>query len=89
MTQDRIVTSAMGSWKWQPAFRIATYEARAGKDGVLRWWSTGRSSKYSAPQLRRYGHDDLPHGSIHRKPLSVEDQAAWRLNRMRELGVIR
>ena len=89
MRQQRIVTSEMGSWKWQNAYRIATYEALAGVDGVLRWWSVGRSCKYSAPQLRRYGHADLMRGGIHRKALTVEEQADWRIGRMKELGVLR
>ena len=90
MRQQRIVTSEMGSWKWQNAYRIATYEARAGVDGVLRWWSVGRSGKYSDPQLRRYGYSDrLMWGGIHRKALTVEEQADWRIGRMQEIGVLR
>lgn len=66
MTTQRIVTSQRGSWRWQDAFRIATYEARPDAAGRLRWYSTGQSGKYSSPQLRRLGVD-LPHGSIHRR----------------------
>lgn len=89
MTTERIVTSQMGSWKWQDAYRIATYEAAAGKDGKLRWWSVGRSGKWSQPQLKKQGYwDSIPYGSLHRKELSVEEAAQWRMDRMSQLGVI-
>ena len=61
----RIVTSQRGSWRWQNAFRIATYEARLDRNGVMRYWSVDLSPKYSEPQLRRAGIDYIK-GSAHR-----------------------
>lgn len=88
MTAQRIVTSQRGSWRWQKAYRIATYAPSIGRDGVIRWWSIGRSAKYSLPQLVRNGSWGMQHGSLHRKALGVADAAEWRLERMAELGVV-
>jgi hypothetical protein len=51
----QIVTSQMGSWRWQKAYRIAEYAPRVTCDGRVILRSISRSGKYSWPQLRRAG----------------------------------
>lgn len=83
MTTQRIVTAPMGAWKWQAAYRVATYAARPDQSGIIRWWSASWSGKYSEPQLRRAGlWDQLPHGSIHRRALTAEEIAQGAAHRM-------
>ena len=77
MKTKRIVTSAKGSWKWQDAYRISTYEARVLKNGKTCWVSINTSDKYSEPQLRRCGYSDLPHGSLHHVPLTRDEADAF------------
>lgn len=65
MIKRRIVTSCRGSWRWQNAYRIATYAPALLKNGKLVWKSISTSPKYSWPQLVRSGLDSLPMGSLH------------------------
>lgn len=71
-TTQRIVTHEMGSWKWQDAYCVATYEARPDRQGRLRWYSVEHGPKRSRPQLDRMGiTDELTDvGSIHRRLVS-------------------
>jgi len=72
----RIVTAPKGSWKWQDAYRISTYHAYLLKNGRVAWQSVSQSEKFSEPQLRRNGFDDLPHGSLHNWPVSRREAVA-------------
>jgi disulfide oxidoreductase YuzD len=85
MTTHRIVTSAKGAWKWQDAYRVATYMAAPDKHDVLRWWSKDITRKYSRPQLGK-NFLAMTHGSAHRKILSVAEQCEWRLERIAALA---
>lgn len=77
MLTKRIVTSAKGSWRWQDAYRISTYEARVLKNGKTCWVSVSTTGKFSIPQLKRHGYSDLQHGSLHHKPLTREEADAF------------
>lgn len=41
MRKKTIVTAPMGSWKWQRAYRKATYKAAEGVDSRILWKSVG------------------------------------------------
>lgn len=75
-TARRIVTEQRGSWRWQDAFRIATYEQYTTRDGRLVWRSVDRSRKLSLPQIRALGLGGLRHGSLHHKPVLAPHVAA-------------
>ena len=67
----RIVVTQQGSWKWQDAFRIATYVAKLADNGKVVWESVSQSCKFSEPQLRARGID-YPHGGLHNQQISKE-----------------
>jgi len=70
----RIVSECRGSWRWQDAYRVATYRLGRGVDGALRWYVASRSCKLSWPQILRAAHDrDLPAGTIHRRAFTCGD----------------
>lgn len=74
----RIVTSCMGSWQWQQAYRISTYGFRLGKNGKVLWESVSTSGKMSLPQLERLGlTKSLKFGSMHNR--QVERKEAIKL----------
>jgi len=50
-----LVTRPRGSWKWQDAFAISTYQLTVGHMGEAIYKFVGRSAKFSEPQLKRYG----------------------------------
>ena len=68
-----IVTTPQGSWRWQKAFRVASYEAaeRIG-DGVVVWRSVEQGRKRSINQLPA----GLPAGSLHNCPVRRADAVA-------------
>jgi hypothetical protein len=72
-----IVTSQKGSWRWQDAYRVSSYQPRVTRDGRVILRSQYRSGKYSWPQLRRVAFFDLPAvvGSLHnaRPQITVVD----------------
>jgi len=73
MRIQRIVTVERGSWRWQDAFAISTYEPRVTRAGRVVWSLVAKTGKLSMPQVRRLGYDHLPKGSLHNRP--VDDSA--------------
>ena len=69
----RIVTAPMGSWRWQNAYKIATYGMKLAKNGKVLWESVGSSRKLSYPQIESLNLDHLAHGSLHNKPVLRTD----------------
>ena len=69
----RVVTSQMGSWKWQAAYRVTWYKAHLAQNGKVVWRSIGIGRKYSEPQLKRLGLWDLVHGGLHNRPVCRHD----------------
>lgn len=73
-TVSRIVSSPRGSWRWQDAYRIATYAPSRTKDGRWIWQSIGSGPKLSMPQIRRNPrYAGLAVGSLHHRPISPDD----------------
>ncbi len=72
MTRQAIVTRPRGSWKWQDAYAVATYEAQQTRDGRWIWRNVGRGPKRSKPQLRG---TNLPFKSLHNVELTPEEIA--------------
>lgn len=74
-TIDRIVSTPRGSWRWQNAYRIASYAPHRTKDGRWIWRSLGRGrAKLSMPQIRRRAYwARLDIGSLHNRPISPDD----------------
>ena len=83
MKKESIVTACMGSWKWQNAYRVATYRPRLAKNGKVVWESVGQSNKMSQPQLIRNGweYSDFM-GSFHNSQVR-RDEA------IKEIGISR
>ena len=48
-----IVTRPRGSWRFQDAFAVSDYRLQPGPKGLLLWRHTGRSRKFSKPQMTR------------------------------------
>ncbi len=67
MSIQAIVTKPRGSWIWQDAYGISTYEPYVTKTGRVLLRSVSQSSKYSWPQLRHRAKN-LPQGSLHNVP---------------------
>jgi hypothetical protein len=67
-----------GSWRWQQAWTITSYEARLTDDGRVIWEAKGDNGKRSYPQIRDMAKG-LPHHSLHNKPVS-------RANAIRQIG---
>ena len=61
----RIVTSQKGSWKWQDAYRISTYEPHLCKNGAYVWRSVSQSSKFAITKSNP--HTGYKHGSLNNK----------------------
>lgn len=83
MKKESIVSSCMGSWKWQNAYRVATYHPRLAKNGKVVWESVACSGKMSEPQLIRNGwkYSDFL-GSFHNHPIRREEA-------IKEIGISR
>jgi hypothetical protein len=81
MKQNRIVTECQGSWKWQNAYRITTYEPRELKNGRICWQSVSVSGKMSMPQIRRAGLDHLKKYSLHNVPLTWDELCDFKAGR--------
>jgi hypothetical protein len=64
-----MVAEARGTWRWQDAYRIATYGVRRTRDGRLLWYSYSRSRKLSEPQVRREGWHYDTEGTLHHRPI--------------------
>ena len=43
----RVVTSQKGSWRWQDAFRLASYTPHTTRDGRLIFRSLGSGGKFA------------------------------------------
>ena len=85
---ESIVSSEQGSWKWQNAYRISTYQAHLTPDGRVLWRSIHRSGKYSFPQLFRSGRWQRSphHGGLNHKPVSRREAiSAVGISRVRAL----
>lgn len=77
MQATRIVSRARGSWKWQDAFGLSFYEPKVLRNGKTVWVSVSSYGKFSAPQLRRLGYGEHPHGSLHMVPLTRDEADAF------------
>lgn len=65
----RVVTERRGSWRWQDAYRIATYEPRLRARGAgYIWVSVYRGPKFAKTRANRDRYHDLRSGSLHHKP---------------------
>ncbi len=65
----RVVTEHRGSWLWQDAFRIATYEPRLRARGAgWMWVSVHRGPKFAKTLANRDRYCDLRSGSLHHRP---------------------
>ncbi|MFA5234470.1 MAG: hypothetical protein WC390_08740 [Sulfurimonas sp.] len=73
LSTRRVVTEQMGSWKWQNAYRVATYKAHLAQNGRVLWVSVSHSPKYSRPQLKRKGWDSIDSGSLHNVGVKREE----------------
>ena len=62
---NRVVTSQKGSWRWQDAYRIATYEAHTTRDGRLIFRSLGRGDKFAATKATAGYWNKYSTGSLH------------------------
>lgn len=76
LTVQAIVTRQRGSWKYQDAYGISTYAPKQTKTGKWVWEQVGTRGKWSAPQLRRNGLSDLPHGGKHHRPMTPAEISA-------------
>jgi hypothetical protein len=59
------VSVQRGSWKWQDAYRIASYRLQRLRNGKLALVSYAQSSKLSAPQVARSGVALHARSSLH------------------------
>jgi len=66
-----LVSERNGSWKWQNAYRIATYGVRRTKDGRLVFYCLDRSHKIpSVGRDRRMPEVETDHqGTLHHRPI--------------------
>lgn len=68
-TLQRIVTERRGSWKWQDAYRIATYAPRLRANGAgYVWQSLYRGPKFAKTRANGARWLALRSGSLHNKP---------------------
>lgn len=67
-TTKRIVTEKRGSWKWQDAFRLATYIVVKAKTGKYIWRAIDRSEKFAHTKTTRCLWETYKTGSLHNKP---------------------
>ncbi len=64
MRLTRVVTTPRGSWRWQQAYRLATYAPAQTRRGRMVWRRVEASGKISEPQMRRCGIT-ATHGGLH------------------------
>ncbi len=68
-TVQRVVTERRGSWKWQDAYRIATYTPRLRASGAgYVWVSVYRGPKFAKTLANQDRYCDLRSGSLHHRP---------------------
>ena len=63
----RVVTERKGSWRWQDAYRVATYRPQMSTRGVWLWKSVERSGKIACTRSTVHLWA-LGTGSLHNRP---------------------
>lgn len=76
LTITSLVTRQRGSWKYQDAYGVSTYQPKQTKTGKWVWESVNSRGKWSMPQIKRYqiNHDFV--GGLHHKPMSPAEISA-------------
>jgi hypothetical protein len=68
-TVSRIVSEQKGSWRWQDAYRKATYAPHLTCDGRWVWKSYCRTRKFAATRATADLFRAYCRGSLHHKPV--------------------
>jgi hypothetical protein len=63
-----IVTEQKGSWRWQNAYRLATYAPHQCRDGHWVWQSISRSNKFACTRRTEAIFAAHRSGSLHNRP---------------------